>query len=513
MVIAIENKFGLKYFAGCSEDHLGTYFSGLEGYHEGGNARTFTRQGLEKILSKTGIYEYEFYYPYPDYKFMTTIYSDKYLPKKGELSNNLRNFDRDRVLLFDETLVFDQVIEDGEFPLFSNSYLLMVGKAPNVVYTKFSNDRDDKWSIQTQMTIDSKGTLRVEKRADNDNALSHIDNMKQAYEKLKERYQGTKIDINKCSVIDNDIRNGLTFEFCKGHTLESMLDERLLAADMDGFKALIEEYMHWLRYKSEEYKVSNYDFVFPNIIVDGDKWQIIDYEWTYNDYIEPEKIAFRSFYNYCLGGESRNGCKDILMKEVLGLNEDEIAAGAENERIFQRTISGNRASVDAMREIIGNKSWELSGLIELNKFVDAKYVAQVFFDYGDGFSEANSIKLYSCYKELKYLKLDFSLPNNVKRLRIDPCSFACSVNVDKIATDIKNIDKAEMEINGKWLENELIVFATDDPNIAINVEGARHLKAEMEVTELMPELAGKLIEPRERSVQSIQRILDKIKGK
>ena len=83
MIIAIENKFGLKYWAGCREDHLGTYFSGLEGYHEGGSARTFTRHGLEKILEKVGIYEYSFYYPYPDYKFMTTIYSYRYLPKKG----------------------------------------------------------------------------------------------------------------------------------------------------------------------------------------------------------------------------------------------------------------------------------------------------------------------------------------------------------------------------------------------------------------------------------------------
>ena len=43
---------------------------------------------------------------------MTTIYSDRYLPKKGELSNNLRNFDRERVLLFDEKQVFDEIIDD-----------------------------------------------------------------------------------------------------------------------------------------------------------------------------------------------------------------------------------------------------------------------------------------------------------------------------------------------------------------------------------------------------------------
>jgi len=100
IVIAIENRLGLKYFAGCMEDHLGSYFSGITNYVNGGVVRTFSRPGLERIFADCDIpaEEIHFYYPYPDYKFMTTLYSDKKLPGKGELSNNLRNFDRDRIL-------------------------------------------------------------------------------------------------------------------------------------------------------------------------------------------------------------------------------------------------------------------------------------------------------------------------------------------------------------------------------------------------------------------------------
>ena len=61
LVIAIENRLGLKYFAGCKEDHLGTWFSGLEGYPEGGSARTFSRPALERIMKNCGIKEYSFY--------------------------------------------------------------------------------------------------------------------------------------------------------------------------------------------------------------------------------------------------------------------------------------------------------------------------------------------------------------------------------------------------------------------------------------------------------------------
>ena len=56
-------------------------------------------------MKECGVEKYHFYYPYPDYKFPTTIFSDKHLPKKGELSNNLRNYDMDRMLLFDEELM------------------------------------------------------------------------------------------------------------------------------------------------------------------------------------------------------------------------------------------------------------------------------------------------------------------------------------------------------------------------------------------------------------------------
>ena len=115
IIIAIENKYGMKYFAGCREDHLGTYFAGIENYADGGGVRTFGKRGLEKIFRSCGISEYHFYYPYPDYKFMTTLYSDAYLPGKGELSNNMRNFDRDRMVLFDEKNAFDGVVEEGLF--------------------------------------------------------------------------------------------------------------------------------------------------------------------------------------------------------------------------------------------------------------------------------------------------------------------------------------------------------------------------------------------------------------
>ena len=119
---------GIKYCAGCKEDHNGGYFESIENYPNNKGVRTFSRGELEKMFIDTGYSNHEFYYPYPDYKLPMVIYSDKFLPSIGDLRNNMRTFDGDRFILFDEGKAFDNVIENGLFPEFSNSFLVIAYK-------------------------------------------------------------------------------------------------------------------------------------------------------------------------------------------------------------------------------------------------------------------------------------------------------------------------------------------------------------------------------------------------
>ncbi len=128
LLIAIENRFGAKYFAGCAEDHLGTYFSGISGYQHDSSVKTFNHREWESILEKNGYKQYCFYYPYPDYKFAHAVYSDERMPGKGELVRNLNNMDQDRYALFDESRFWDSVTETGYFRDFSNSYFIEITK-------------------------------------------------------------------------------------------------------------------------------------------------------------------------------------------------------------------------------------------------------------------------------------------------------------------------------------------------------------------------------------------------
>jgi len=125
LIIAIENKLGLKYWAGAMEDHTGRLFDGLENYRNVNSVRTFSRKELERLLKDNGFTETDFYYPLPDYKMPTIVYSDRYLPQKGDLRNISTAYDRKRYELFDEECVYDDICDENAFPLFANSFLVI----------------------------------------------------------------------------------------------------------------------------------------------------------------------------------------------------------------------------------------------------------------------------------------------------------------------------------------------------------------------------------------------------
>jgi len=125
LLLAIENKYGLKYWAGATEDHTGNLFDGIQGYVGVDKVRTFSKGTLKKMLETAGFESNDFYYPFPDYKLPLEVYSEKYLPKKGDIKNVAIAYDRERFAFFDESYVFDSLCEDGLFEEFANSFVVI----------------------------------------------------------------------------------------------------------------------------------------------------------------------------------------------------------------------------------------------------------------------------------------------------------------------------------------------------------------------------------------------------
>ena len=73
---AIENQLGLKYFAGCAEDHLDSPYYGIEGLYGERTAVTFGRKELAALLTRAGFSGQEWHYPFPDYKLPSVVVSE-----------------------------------------------------------------------------------------------------------------------------------------------------------------------------------------------------------------------------------------------------------------------------------------------------------------------------------------------------------------------------------------------------------------------------------------------------
>lgn len=124
LYIAIENKLGMKYFAGYHEDHLGKPFVGIEGYHRSDKVKTFSKFQLEKLLLENGFDSTYFYYPFPDYKLPTVIYSDEVIDDIEIEFPEKSNYDLSVLQNFNMNKAFDSLKGSPERKIFANSFLV-----------------------------------------------------------------------------------------------------------------------------------------------------------------------------------------------------------------------------------------------------------------------------------------------------------------------------------------------------------------------------------------------------
>ncbi len=79
LILAIENRLGLKYWNGCAEDHLDQAFVSLENYLQPSSITTFSRTELSSLLHQAGFSQLTWYYPFPDYKLPQAVLHENLL--------------------------------------------------------------------------------------------------------------------------------------------------------------------------------------------------------------------------------------------------------------------------------------------------------------------------------------------------------------------------------------------------------------------------------------------------
>lgn len=516
VILAVDNRYGLQYFAGCKERLTGQYFEGLEGYGNSEGVSTFSKEAVLEMVKEAGFASVKAYYPYPNFRYMTALYTDEHLPVPGELNKNLCNFEEERMILFNEAAVFDGLIKEGKFQEFSNSYLFDLtleeqNCEEELLFLKYSVERDEAFRIRTEIVRKADGTKVVRKVPYGEKAKAHVEKIKHWEEALREQYEPADVSVNRCTLTDK----GAEFEFLKGETLESVLDEHLEKDDFEGFVGEIKKYIAKLE-QIVSPKANNVDLIFSNIILNNDgKWNVIDYEWTFEAEVPLRFIIHRAIYLYCEQRKQNSlQCKDIC--RILGITEAEQERFLEMEHQLQLYLLGDTKTMDALQYEYAGKIIDLKEILHRAHQPELK----IYQDFGQGFSEENSYVLE--VKEDFYGRRRFTLtvPQGVTALRLDPCEEPCMVTVNRILGECGGSYELSLGHNGKAYEKS-ILYTTTDPQILISgiVPGTGQIHVDVTVEYLKEETSYvwmKLLEKAEKCdrIESSEpyRLMKKIKN-
>lgn len=187
VLLAIENRFGLKYWLGAAEDHLQQAFAGIEGYTEPHTPRTFSRAALLALFDAAGFEERRVYSVLPNYEFPTAIFTDDSAPSNHELQNIGYTYSPGTSLVAGERALYPEIAGEGMLGPMANSLLVEAGCAPLGAYhvLRVSARGECKPEYRVVTTIDSEG-LAIKKAAD-PRARAHVKNTWENGEMLRKR--------------------------------------------------------------------------------------------------------------------------------------------------------------------------------------------------------------------------------------------------------------------------------------------------------------------------------------
>ena len=494
IVIAIENKYGMKYLAGCREDHTGKFYDGIEGYQGNNKVKTFSKKGLMTLAKDAGLMT-KFFYHYPDYKLPSVIFSDARLPQPGELSGRIRNFDADRFVAFDEAKALDEAVREGEFPQVSNSFLVFMSleeriqsfDVRHVLYSRHSDERDPRYQIRTDILEDGFHKKFVVKYPKKREAEAHLLTMYDNSSKLAALLKGSSVKINTARLLtdDNGEFLGVQFEYLSGKTLDAILAELIVKRKKDTALKIVRQFAGFVRTK----RLPDVDFIFSNIIITADgAWNITDYEWI-KEGADPEFIIYRAIRDFMT---EHSG---IIEKEELykaagyeGGRDHEFEAA---ETMLQHKISGDYISLDKMYSIFGRGYVTLDQAVDSFSGLPRPFHGRLYADMGEGFAEGNMPAFDAEVTSDMKIVLDVRLPEGIRKLRIDPQEDYCMIR-------LLSATVPEAMVNGRVC-GSTVIFDNRDPQIIFDIpEGAAafHLEYMIRMTDpgMYEEILAKLSE-------------------
>ena len=356
LIIAIENQYGLKYFAGALEDHVGQAMFGIEDRYDTQGVNTFGRAHLQRLLQAAGFAHNDFFAPFPDYKLPVSVVSQAGFDHPVFQGAALASQSSKRDLQLPHTVHFapDQVWSglerNGLAMELSNSFLIVAqatapagGSAAVNLAWHYSSERLGDWcKLTTFEAVDN--TVQVRHHRLDAHAPAHVQR-----DGLSNRLQlQTAQPYTPGATMSSTITRVLMKPQWTRAELAQALQPYLAfvmgligQAPTPSFKPGLEVPGRWL------------DAIPQNILVDAQgRAHLIDEEWTSDQPITLGFLLYRALQACALSTHRIAPCQDRSVRtphdlvkvafECLGHDLDHTAwqACVEQECSLQSRISG-----------------------------------------------------------------------------------------------------------------------------------------------------------------------------
>jgi hypothetical protein len=296
LILAIENKLGHKYLAGLNEDHYGKPFIGISNYLYYDGIKTFTKKELNSYFERLGFENFNYYYPFPDYKLPNFIINQNVLKDSQIDVWDIIDFptvDNSCSLkpLFSERNFMREISQNTDPGIYMNSFLIEISK-DDIKNTDFGII---KYSSLRDPSLRNK---KVFKESENEWFVSSVgkDNFNEKFHIGYKNLFNLMID----SLLGED-ETSFSFNFkiwmkeLEKHIVKNISEEEEIKIK-EFFK---KSFGFDLEISKQEYlPISCLDLIPNNILVKSEEIKVIDLEWKINElnYIPKSLIVNRGIF-------------------------------------------------------------------------------------------------------------------------------------------------------------------------------------------------------------------------
>ncbi len=345
VMVAIENRTGMKYVEGANEDHYAKPFIGIHNYAQPAGIRTYTKKEWQAQIKEAGFAEREFIYPFPDYKVPTIFLGEQYVDENPYSHNHLemcrsRDYVKDFHYASKEALFWESTAASKTMGDYANSFMILMSNSAQSIAAMSQNDFLHLPSYQRKLEF----CMSIAKPKDQSYIVrDYIHDDRDARNKVAKEVVHRRIEKEP---------------FFLGPMLSVEWSRSLISyPDLGVFENYLRDYYAFLQQCQLDGKLT-IDLLPNNIILtnDGKNYHVVDEEWqienalnadyiyfrailffymAYPDFVEEKAIPERYRQTYTLEDWLRYGF------QVIGqhLSLENLLAFANDNEVFQNHIS------------------------------------------------------------------------------------------------------------------------------------------------------------------------------